>query len=172
MIEISLPRLALALIPLLAVGWIAHRWSGRTAELGWATLRMLVQLLAVGYVLVLLFKIETGWMGLGVVVFMITISSWIAVRTVRKARWTAWRDALLGIGLDEDTAIIVQGDRFQVMGASYALIFDNQATTGPNGQFYFLGAGDRYNLATREATRAAQTQSSIQGVQKKPWGGR
>lgn len=78
---------------------------------------------------------------------------------------------LLGIGLDEDTAIIVQGDRFVVMGSSYAIIFDNQSTTGPNGQFYFLGAGDRYNLATREATRATQTQSALQGVEKKPWGG-
>ena len=77
---------------------------------------------------------------------------------------------LLGIGLDEDTAIVVQGDRFVVMGASYAIIFDNQSTTGVNGQFYFLGAGDRYNLATREATRPTQTQSAVQGVQKKPWG--
>jgi cyanophycinase len=77
---------------------------------------------------------------------------------------------LLGIGLDEDTAIIVQGDRFQVMGSSYALIFDYQATTGSDGKFYFLAPGDRFNLATREATRASQTQSPVGGVQKKPWG--
>jgi len=98
-IEISLPRLALALIPLLAVAWIAFRWSGRVAEIGIATLRMIVQLLVVGYVLVILFKIENLWLGLGVVAFMITVSSWIAVRTVKHLRWTAWRDALLGIGL-------------------------------------------------------------------------
>lgn len=78
---------------------------------------------------------------------------------------------LLGIGLDEDTAIIVQGDRFQVMGSSYVLIFDYQATTGSDGKFYFLAPGDRFNLATREATRASQTQSPVGGVQKKPWGG-
>ena len=44
-------------------------------------------------------------------------------------------------------------------------------TTGRDGKFYFLGAGDRYNLATREATRSTTTQSPIGGPQKKPWGG-
>jgi cyanophycinase len=78
---------------------------------------------------------------------------------------------LLGIGLDEDTAIVVQGDRFQVMGSSYALIYDNRATTGRNGQFYFLGAGDRFDLATREATRAAAVQRPVEGVRRRPWGG-
>ena len=78
---------------------------------------------------------------------------------------------LLGIGLDEDTAIVVQGDRFQVIGRSYAIIYDNQATTGPDGKFYFLAPGDRFDMATREATRASMTQSPVQGVQKKPWGG-
>ena len=65
----------------------------------------------------------------------------------------------------------MQGDRFQVIGSSYALIFDNQSTTGPNGKFYFLAPGDRFDLATREATRPASTQSPVQGVEKKPWGG-
>jgi len=78
---------------------------------------------------------------------------------------------LLGIGLDEDTAIVVQGDRFEVIGASYALIYDSQMTTNSGGQFYFLAPGDRYNLATREATRPTQTQNPVEGVQKKPWGG-
>jgi len=78
---------------------------------------------------------------------------------------------LLGIGLDEDTAIVVQGDRFQVIGRSYAIIYDNQATTGPDGKFYFLAPGDRFDMSTREATRPSTTQSPVQGVQKKPWGG-
>jgi len=78
---------------------------------------------------------------------------------------------LLGIGLDEDTAIIVQGDRAQVIGRSYALIYDNQSTTGPDGKFYFLSPGDRINLATREATRPTTAQSPVQGPERKPWGG-
>ncbi len=82
------------------------------------------------------------------------------------------RPELLGIGLDEDTAIIVQGDQFQVIGSSYALIYDNQATVGANGKFYFLAPGDRFDLATREATRPATVQRPVQGVEKKPWGSR
>jgi len=78
---------------------------------------------------------------------------------------------LLGIGIDENTAIVVTGDQGTVIGASYVLIYDNQSTTGENGTFFFMSPGDRINLATREATRPAQTQRPIENVQKKPWGG-
>lgn len=77
---------------------------------------------------------------------------------------------LLGIGLDEDTAIVVRGDRFEVIGSSYALIYDNQTTTDSGGKFYFLRPGDRYNLATREATRPTQVERPLQGLEKRPWG--
>jgi cyanophycinase len=79
---------------------------------------------------------------------------------------------LLGIGLDENTAIVVQGDVAQVIGESYALIYDNKSTTGNGGKFYFLAPGDRFNLATREATRPGQAMRPVEGPQKKPWGGR
>lgn len=77
---------------------------------------------------------------------------------------------LLGIGIDEDTAIVVQGDRFEVIGRSYVLIYDNQVTTGRNGKFYFLAPGDRFDLAAREATRPTTTQSPVQGIERRPWG--
>ena len=78
---------------------------------------------------------------------------------------------LLGIAIDENTAVVVQRDQFEVIGASYVLIYDNQSTTGENGKFYFLAPGDQYNLATREATRPGRTMSPVDNVQKKPWGG-
>ncbi len=87
------------LVPLVGVGWLAYRWAGLGKEVAWATLRMVVQLLGVGYVLVLLFKIESGWAGLGVLAFMVTMSSIIAIRTVKQHRWMAWRDALFSIVL-------------------------------------------------------------------------
>jgi cyanophycinase len=77
---------------------------------------------------------------------------------------------LLGIGLDEDTAIIVQGDRAEVVGRSYALVYDNRSTTGTDGKFYFLAPGDSFDLATREAVRPSTTFSPVQGVEKKAWG--
>jgi cyanophycinase len=78
---------------------------------------------------------------------------------------------LLGIGLDENTAIVVHGDMFEVMGASYALIYDDHATVGDGGRFYFLAPGDRFDLATREATRAAPGRRPVVGLAAKPWGG-
>ena len=76
---------------------------------------------------------------------------------------------LLGIGLDENTAIIVQGDEFEVIGASYVVIYDAERQLDSGGQFYFLAPGDRYNLKTREATRPRQSVSPIDRVLKEPW---
>jgi cyanophycinase len=47
---------------------------------------------------------------------------------------------LLGIGLDEKTAIIVQGDEFTVMGPSYVAIYDHEVLE-KSGQFYFFSRG-------------------------------
>jgi len=65
---------------------------------------------------------------------------------------------LLGIGLDENTAIVVRGDNFEVMGSGYVAIYDTKKVTGKDGRFYFLAPGDRFNLSTREPSR--QTHSS------------
>lgn len=71
---------------------------------------------------------------------------------------------LLGIGIDESTAIVVEGDRFEVIGASYVAITDRRQWTAkgrssPNdaaqkGKIYFLGRGDHFNLTTRRLVRA------------------
>jgi cyanophycinase len=78
---------------------------------------------------------------------------------------------LLGIGIDENTALVVQGDDAEVIGASYVLIYDNKTTTGDGGKFYFLAPGDRFDLASREATRPSRTFEPVEGTEKKPWGG-
>lgn len=77
---------------------------------------------------------------------------------------------LLGIGLDENTAIVVEGDRFEVIGQSYAVIYDTQRQIPPGGRFYFLAPGDRYDLGSREAWRPIETEHPIDRVEKAPWG--
>ena len=69
---------------------------------------------------------------------------------------TQARPELLGIGIDENTAIVVQGDEFEVIGQSYVVIYDHQRQIDSGGDFYFLSVGDRFNLATREAFRGDQ----------------
>jgi len=61
--------------------------------------------------------------------------------------------SLLGIGLDEQTAIVVQGNSFEVMGRSYVAIYDATRRLAQEGTFYFLRPGDRFNLQTREPSR-------------------
>jgi len=70
------------------------------------------------------------------------------------------RPELLGIGLDENTGIIVHGDKFQVVGKSYVAIYDgtrwskerNTIYKLPKGsrEFYMLKAGDEYDLKKRK----------------------
>jgi cyanophycinase len=55
---------------------------------------------------------------------------------------------LLGIGIDENTAIIVKDDKFEVVGEGYVAIYDPEVIHA-NGRFYFLSAHDRFDLATR-----------------------
>ena len=70
------------------------------------------------------------------------------------------RPELLGIGIDENTAIVVKGDVFEVIGKSYVLIYDKSFWSregsdlknlpDENTLFYFLRSGDRYNLRDRK----------------------
>ncbi len=76
---------------------------------------------------------------------------------------------LLGIGLDENTAIVVEGDEFEVIGASYVVIYDAERRLDSGGRFYFLAPGDRFDLKTREATRPRASEAPIDRVVKKPW---
>ncbi len=71
---------------------------------------------------------------------------------------------LLGIGLDEDTAIVVTGDQFDVIGRSYAVIYSQTPVAGSSGRFFFMGAGDRFDMKTRKATRQATERRPLEGV--------
>ena len=70
------------------------------------------------------------------------------------------RPELLGIGLDENTGIIVKGDLFTVFGSSYVAIYDGTRWSAerdttyqlPSGseEFYLLRQGDRYDMLYRK----------------------
>lgn len=73
---------------------------------------------------------------------------------------------LIGIGLDEATAVIVQKDTLEVIGKSYVVIYDYQTIvrsenkyitpdnkedyTAASGPFFFLGEGQKYDLDNRK----------------------
>ncbi len=77
---------------------------------------------------------------------------------------------LLGIGLDEDTAIVVQGDEFRVIGQGYVAVYDHGRSIPPRGKFYFLAPGDRYDLKTRKAFRGERREESpFDRVKEEKW---
>jgi cyanophycinase len=58
---------------------------------------------------------------------------------------------LLGIGIDESTAVVVQGDRFEVIGKSKVAIYDPKYKAPAGGErYYFLNVGDRFDLRKRK----------------------
>ena len=61
---------------------------------------------------------------------------------------------VLGIGIDESTAIIVQGQQFEIVGASKVAIHDGRIVKGAqerNGKkYFFMGPGEKYDLTKLE----------------------
>jgi cyanophycinase len=87
---------------------------------------------------------------------------------------------MLGIAMDENTAIVVRGDKFDVIGTSIVIVYDNQRQVPPEqapgeqslnpatGLFYFLRAGDSYDMKTRKATRPGSP-SAFDRVVERSW---
>ena len=58
---------------------------------------------------------------------------------------------VLGIGIDQSTAIEVKRDSFKVLGVGHVFIHDG--TEQPNGgRYYLMQAGDGFDLGTLTAT--------------------
>lgn len=80
---IPIPNLMASFIPVAVVVYIFFRWSikGKTAIYG--TLRMLVQLLLVGYVLTWIFESNQALIVVGVLSVMLLAASWISLRPLQ-----------------------------------------------------------------------------------------
>ncbi|MDH3900955.1 MAG: ABC transporter permease [Gammaproteobacteria bacterium] len=93
-ITLTLPQLALALVPVAITLLILFKWSLGTGTAMYALGRMLLQLLLIGYVLAWIFGAGNGWLIMLVLGVMLLAASWIALGTVREQRWL-----LLGMSL-------------------------------------------------------------------------
>lgn len=82
---------------------------------------------------------------------------------------------LIGLGLDESTAILVQKDTFEVVGKSYVAVYDyqtiigkgaahvvnnNEDNTASNGPFILLSSGQKYDLQQRKVIRENRRNTS------------
>ncbi len=96
---IPFDRLLFASIPVLLLVGLLFYWSLSWKGAIYALMRMVVQLLLIGYALSYLFAVESALPILAVLVVMVVASSWISLRTIEAQRWRLLRSAMLSIGL-------------------------------------------------------------------------
>lgn len=94
---ISFFNLSLTLIPLIFVWYFYYKWTNNKTEIIYATSRMLVQLLIIGYFLIFLFEEKNSSIGLAIVLFMIIVSTWIALRNTEDKSLNHYFKILLSI---------------------------------------------------------------------------
>ena len=97
MYQIEITHLLYLLLPLGIVGYFYWRWVGSSTEIAYATIRMLLQLLLIGYLLTYLFDTASGWMTLLIVLVMITAASLITLRNIIDSSIQSYRAVFLAI---------------------------------------------------------------------------
>jgi putative ABC transport system permease protein len=96
---ITLQGLVLAFLPAVIVIGIMFRWSAGAQTAVYATLRMLIQLLLVGYVLVYIFEADHPGIIVAVLAIMLALASWIAIRPIRNKQPHLYLNALGAISV-------------------------------------------------------------------------
>ncbi|MGA1931780.1 ABC transporter permease [Arcobacter sp. YIC-464] len=80
---IPLINLLYLTLPLFVVWYFYKSWVGNQTEIIYATIRMVVQLLAIGYILLILFENKDLYIGFLVISFMLIVSTWICIRNIK-----------------------------------------------------------------------------------------
>lgn len=91
--------LALALVPAAIVLAIMWRWAAGIGTGVYATFRMLVQLLLIGYVLVFIFETGEPTVVLAILGVMLLVASWISIRPLQHKSRRLYRNALISISV-------------------------------------------------------------------------
>lgn len=104
---INLSNLLIAFLPVLAVIVILYRWTREGPVSVYGMTRMLGQLLLVGYVLTFILESDSALIVFAVLLLMVTVSSWIALRTIEQRRRKLLLYSFLSILFGGGIALIV-----------------------------------------------------------------
>lgn len=77
---ISFYNLSFTLIPLIIVWFFYYKWTKDSKDIPYSIIRMVIQLLLIGFFLLYIFENKNILMGLAVLFFMAIASSWITLR--------------------------------------------------------------------------------------------
>lgn len=110
-LDISLLNLSVAFIPTVFVFYVLHRWHMNYGNAIYANIRMISQLLIVGYLLVFIFSTSNAWLVAVILVVMIVASSWIAMGVIKKHQVPLFKYTLVAIliGGGINLVLITQG---------------------------------------------------------------
>ena len=97
--DIGILELLFVMLPVGLVAAIFYRWSLPLSDLIIATIRMVVQLIAIGFVLVYLFTTQNYWLGLAILSFMLLVSGWIALRPLKHKNRHHFSQLVVGLVL-------------------------------------------------------------------------
>lgn len=104
---IPIINLLITFLPVLIVFVIYYKWSLELKTSLHAMIRMLIQLVLIGYFLTYIFDSESAGIVIFILVLMIFSSSWIALRTVKIKRTTLYKYALIAISLGGGFVLLV-----------------------------------------------------------------
>lgn len=96
---ISIVDLSFAFVPVAIVVGALYWWSLEGGNAVYALIRMLVQLLLIGYVLTYIFQAENPLIVIGVLCVMLLVSSWISLRSLQQRNRLAYARILASIAL-------------------------------------------------------------------------
>ena len=108
---ISIARLLVSFIPVAAVLLVLLRWSLGAWSALYATGRMLLQLLLIGYVLTFVFNADQPYIVLAVLVMMMAVAAWIALRPLGPRTPKRYAVALIAVASTGciTLAVVTQG---------------------------------------------------------------
>ena len=96
---ISWQGLFLAFVPVAVVIGIMFRWSAGAPTAIYGTARMLIQLLLIGYVLLFILESEQPVFIIAILVVMLSVASWIAIRPLKKKQPRIYLNSLIAISV-------------------------------------------------------------------------
>ena len=96
---IPLANLLLGFLPVILLITVMKFWGLNALQSVYANFRMLIQLLLIGYVLTYIFETDQPIIVLFVVLFMILMSSWIALRPLQERGLKAFMIVVVSLGL-------------------------------------------------------------------------
>lgn len=94
---ISLVDLAIAFIPVVIALFFLYLWSLNVKQASYAIARMLIQLLLIGYALSYIFFSDNVWLISTILIAMVGISCWIALRTLPAYRLLLFKQGFIAI---------------------------------------------------------------------------